>query len=307
MLDVFASCGESSPPPRHVARRTFLSRLAALPLGVSLLGSVASAAAPTAPARADRERVRAVLLSATTLAGGTSLGHAAEGLTELFGDIDRLLLINFASLPADRDAYAARMQRDFDRLVPGIEVDSLHQVPVGKAADAIRRADAVFVSGGNTFLLLRELYDRFVVELLRERVLGGMPYAGSSAGANLAGRTIGTTNDFPLVDIPTRRALGILPGVFNPHHPDPANEGDFASRQWKIRQYATHHPDEAVIGVTDPGYLQIRGDELTLAGREALATVQLADRSTQVSPGERGNLSNALEALRADSNGGQAS
>jgi dipeptidase E len=212
------------------------------------------------------------------------LEHAAEALRELYGSNKRILLINFASLPDDRDAYAIRMQKDFQRIDPEFRVDSLHQAKLEDAARVVREAEAFFVSGGNTFLLLRELYDRSVVKLLRERVLAGAPYAGSSAGSNIAGTCIGTTNDFPITDIPTRRSLGLFQGLYNPHHPE-EEAADFGSRQWKIRNYARYNPGETIVGVPNAGMLRVRGDKVTLLGDGAVALVQKGATAERVATG----------------------
>lgn len=287
-----------SDTQRSPGRRSFVKSLAA---ATALAGGGAwrgfAASDPGSPGNLDRSRVRALLMSATTLAGKGSMEHAREQLGEIFGDTRDLLLINFASLPEDRDAYEARMQRDFEKIKGDISVRSLHRAPAAQAAEVVRSAKAFFVSGGNTFLLLRELYDRNVVELLRERVLSGVPYAGSSAGSNIAGSVIGTTNDFPLVDIPTRRSLGILPAVFNPHHPEETESTGFASRQWKIGQYCRYHPEETVMGVTNPGLIRIQGGSCSLVGDGGSAFLQRADQKVVVEPGSGRSLAEALQAL----------
>ncbi|MFO7726005.1 MAG: dipeptidase PepE [Oceanipulchritudo sp.] len=276
------------------SRRRFLKKLT----GVSMAGMASlplSAQTWIPSGKTPRlDRVNALLISATTVAGKTSLEHARSGLRDLYGERRRILLINFASLPEDRDAYAVRMQRDFARIDEGFEIASLHAVDPREAGRAIREAEGFFVSGGNTFLLLRELYDRFVVDLLRERVLQGVPYAGSSAGSNLAGEVIGTTNDFPMTDIPTRRSLGLFPGVYNPHHPD-LDDPLFGSRQWKIGQYAAYNSGETVVGVTDDGMLRVKGDRITLLGEDAAAALVHRDgRKARVVPPDSRDVSGAF-------------
>jgi dipeptidase E len=299
MVFVKAEGKSAADLPKSPVRRKLMAALAAAPLiGASGL-SAAAAGTGGMPKTASRERIRALMISATTLSGRGSLEHAAEELRDLYADVSRILLINFASLPEDRDAYAVRMQRDFSRIDERFKVDSLHAVKIAEARRVVREAEAVFVSGGNTFLLLRELYDRDCVELLSERVFGGLPYAGSSAGSNLAGIEIGTTNDFPITDVPTRRSLGILAAVFNPHHPDADEEAAYGSRQWKIRQYARYNPDKPVLGVTNAGLVRIRGEELTQRGVDGLATVQLGSRHTVVTGRETGNISSAMDSLRS--------
>lgn len=263
-------------------RRAFLKSVSALAVAGLAPMPLAGREGPDA---GDRSRINALLISATTMKGKTSLEHALEPLQEVYGSVGRILLINFASLPEDRENYAVRMQRDFRRIDPQIIVDSLHRVDVAKAAEAVRNADAFYVSGGNTFLLLRELYDRNVVGLIRERVYSGVPYAGASAGSNIGGLCIGTTNDFPITDVPTRRSLGLFPGVYNPHHPE-EGEAEFESRQWKIRQYARYNPEETVVGVPDAGMLRIRGENMTLLGEGAMAFVQEGNDSRRVRSGE---------------------
>lgn len=274
-----------------------MGAMAALPLACATGLSAASPAPVTSP-KVFRDRVHALLISSTTLSGSGSLEHAADELRAVFADVSRILLINFASLPEDRDAYAARMQRDFTAIDKRFKVDSLHTVDPKDAPQAVREAEAVFVSGGNTFLLLRELYDRDCVGLLSERARAGMPYAGSSAGSNLAGIEIGTTNDFPITDVPTRASLSLFDGVYNPHHPDASEDAAFGSRQWKIRQYARYNPDKPVLGVTNAGLVRVRGNELTQSGKGGLVTVQLAAGHTVVTGEEPGNISAALQALK---------
>ena len=157
------------------------------------------------------------------------------------------------------------MKREFAQIGPGYKVKSLHAIPADQRLAAVRDTEGFDVSGGNTFLLLRELYDDDLLVAIRERVLQGTPYVGSSAGSNIAGQFIGTTNDFPITDIPTRRALGLMAANFNPHHPDQiAEEAEFGSRQYKIGEYVAYNQDEVVIGVTNPGMPRIQGNKLSL-------------------------------------------
>jgi|TARA_B110000495_G_C23029877_1_gene613009 dipeptidase E len=247
------------------------------------------------PTFEQRQQVNALLISGTTNPGQTALEHAREAIAETFGDSKTILLINFASLPEKRDAYLTRMQGLFAEIGPGYEMHSLHDIELDRCAEAVKSAEGFYVSGGNTFLLLRELYDRDVLDLIGERVLGGVPYIGSSAGSNIGGQVIGTTNDFPLVDVPTRLSLGFLPAVFNPHHPDPAlDKIQFEARQWKIGEYTRYHENEAVIGVTNPGMLRIRGDEISLVGIGATAFVHSDGEKQVITSTEVGEVSMVL-------------
>ncbi len=173
----------------------------------------------------------------------------------------QVALVLHASHPQDRDAMEARLQTAF-RHLGDHEAFSLHHGEPAEAAARLAEADAVFTGGGDTFWLLRELYETKQIPLLRERVLAGMPYGGSSAGANVTGLVIGTTNDFPVVDVPTRQALGILPAVINPHHPLPTDATGHAERTAKVFNYLKFNPGEAVLGLPDRTMVRLHGGEL---------------------------------------------
>lgn len=277
-----------------MGRRGFLASVAGL-------ASYAAVPASVFRERSDHSNTRALLISSTTLAGHGSLEHARPYLAALYTGVRDLLLINFASLPQDRDAYEKRMQRDFRQVDDTLRVTSLHRIAKADAAHRIQTAEAVFVSGGNTFLLLRELYDRRAVDVLRARVASSMPYAGSSAGSNIAGTVIGTTNDFPLVDVPTRQSLGILPALYNPHHPDPEeDEAGFKSRQWKIAQYTSYDEDATVVGVTNPGMIRMEGGCIELAGKGGKAFVRRGDRERILRTNGDRDLAAAFAGLAAE-------
>ena len=269
-------------------------------LFLALSGCMENSVTDTLPSDNQRENVNALLLSATTNPGQKSLEHAKADIAKTFGSVNRILLINYASLPDKRDGYAKRMKREFAQIGPGYTVKSLHAIPADQRLAAVRDTEGFYVSGGNTFLLLRELYDGDLLVAIRERVLQGTPYVGSSAGSNIAGQFIGTTNDFPITDIPTRMALGLMAANFNPHHPDQiAEEVEFDSRQYKIGEYVAHNQDEMVIGVTNPGMLLIEGNKLSLRGEGGAAYISYREEQETVSSLADGEISRAVESLRS--------
>lgn len=136
----------------------------------------------------------------------------AENMRSFFGPVRKLLFVPYAL--ADHDRYVQTMlERGINA---GYELDGLHRH--ADPVQAVRQAEAIFVGGGNTFRLLATLYRLQLLELIRERVRSGMPYLGVSAGANLAGPTIRTTNDMPIVQPPSFDALGLVPFQINPHY-----------------------------------------------------------------------------------------
>jgi dipeptidase E len=150
----------------------------------------------------------------------------------------------------------------------GLAVDSLHEG--GDRVSARRMVEgarAVFTGGGNTFRLLASLYDLDLIGLLRERALGGLPYAGSSAGSNLACPTVRTTNDMPIVEPPSLGALALVPFQINPHYldPDPGSTHQGETREDRIREYLEEN-EQPVVGLREGALLRIEGDRSRLLG-----------------------------------------
>ena len=174
-----------------------------------------------------------------------------------------IALVLHATLPAEQDRMEARLQEAFQNLV-GAKALSLHRLnPAGQKA-LLESADGIFVGGGETFVLLGELYRSGQLELIRKRVAAGVPYGGSSAGANVAGLLIGTTNDFPVAEIPSRKALGVFPAVINPHHPTPATKAEHEARAGKIKIYLQFNPDETVLGLANASIARLHDGKVTL-------------------------------------------
>lgn len=205
---------------------------------------------------------RLLLVSNSTLHGSGYLDHCAAQIEDFLGKgVARVLFIPFAL--RDRDDYAAQARARFARM--GYELDSLHD-----AADhrtAVITAAAVFTGGGNTFRLLRQLYELDLIEALRARVLSGMPYIGSSAGSNIAGLTIGTTNDMPIVEPPSFRALQLVPFNLNPHYldPDPDSKHMGETREKRIEQFHEEN-SQPVVGLREGSMLRREGERLSLLG-----------------------------------------
>ncbi|XP_054827026.1 alpha-aspartyl dipeptidase-like [Eublepharis macularius] len=166
---------------------------------------------------AGRRRRRLLLVSNSTLHGGGYLEHVRPPLRRFLGpDVKRILFVPYAL--RDRDAYAKMARETFESL--GYALDSIHESP--DPGEAVRKAEAIFIGGGNTFRLLKVLYDNGLIPLIRKRVLeDGIPYVGSSAGTNVATISIHTTNDMPIVYPPSLLALGLVPFNINPHYLDP--------------------------------------------------------------------------------------
>ena len=149
------------------------------------------------------------------------------------------------------------------------------------------RADAIAVGGGNTFHLLRALYRVSAVELIRERVLSGMPYVGWSAGSNVACPTIRTTNDMPIVEPPTLKALGLLPFQINPHYTDAHLEGHMGeTRDERLSEFTHANPGVRVLGLREGTMLRVEGDEITLLGGKPARLFVKGETPRDIDPAE---------------------
>jgi dipeptidase E len=202
-----------------------------------------------------------LLVSSSVTHGTGYLDHCEDAVRAHFAGAEKILFVPYAL--HDRDGYAAKACGRFAEM--GITCTSIHE-----AADpvaAVRETDGVFIGGGNTFRLLKTLCDLGLVGPLRERVAGGMPYMGTSAGSNVAGLTIRTTNDMPIVEPPSFEALALAPIQLNPHYldhdPDSRHQGE--SRDQRLREYLEEN-EGPVIAIREGAWLVIRGESISLGG-----------------------------------------
>lgn len=205
--------------------------------------------------------MRLLLLSSSAIHGSGYLDWAEADIREFLGRSTRVLFVPYAL--ADRDAYSETARQRFERM--GYELYAIHQED--DPARAVGRADVIFIGGGNTFRLLKALYDELILELIGERVREGMPYIGASAGTNMACPTIKTTNDMPIVQPPSFNALGLLPFQINPHYldPDPSSTHKGETREERLRQYLEEN-DTPVLGLREGSLLWVEKQKVILRG-----------------------------------------
>ena len=208
-----------------------------------------------------KDSSRLLLLSTSTVFGGGYLEYAAAEVRDFLGPIGRVLFVPFAL--HDQTAYAARVRDRFKTM--GFELESLHDVSNVKTS--VESAEAIFIGGGNTFRLLKSLYDLDLLGAIRRRVEEGAPYMGSSAGSNVAGPTIRTTNDMPIVQPPSFDALGLVPFQINPHYldPDPGSTHMGETREERILQFLEEN-ETPVIGLHEGAILRLEDGACELKG-----------------------------------------
>lgn len=224
---------------------------------------------------------RLLLVSTSTTFGTGYLDHCAEAIAAHFAGARRVLFVPFALF--DRDAYAAKARARFQAL--GFGLDALHRE--ADPAQAIQRAEALFIGGGNTFRLLRDLRCLGLLEPIARRVRDGMPYLGTSAGSNVAGPTICTTNDMPIVDPGGFEALGLVPFQLNPHYldPDPHSKHMGETREKRLQEYLEEN-ERPVVGLREGGWIECRGEKSFLLRGAPRARLFLRGREPfEVEPG----------------------
>ena len=204
---------------------------------------------------------RVLLISNSTLYGSGYLDHAASEIRDFLGDIKGVLFVPYALY--DRDAYAALARERFQKM--GYDLTSIHTSP--NPGDAVAEAESVFIGGGNTFRLLKALYDFDVLDPIRQRVNNAMPYIGSSAGSNVAGPTIKTTKDMPIVQPQSFDALGLVPFQISPHFqdPDPNSQHMGETQEERILQFLEEN-DTPVAGLREGAMVRIENGATTLKG-----------------------------------------
>jgi dipeptidase E len=205
---------------------------------------------------------RLLLMSTSTVFGTGYLEHGFGEFREFLGSRKRVLFVPYAL--ANHDGYADKARAAFASI--GYALDSIHKA--ASVNEAIGAAEAVFVGGGNTWRLLKALYDLDLMAILRARVLdGSLLYAGASAGSNLASPTIKTTNDMPIVEPQSFRALDLVPFQINPHYLDPdlGSKHMGETRETRIREFLEEN-DTPVIALREGAILRVEGESIVLKG-----------------------------------------
>jgi dipeptidase E len=203
--------------------------------------------------------MRALLMSNSTNAGGRLLGHAHEALSELLGGVDRLVFVPFAL--SDHDGYTEEVRQALSHLV---DVVGAHTLSLAE----IETAPAYFVGGGNTFRLLKRLQDDGSADIIRARAARGTPYIGASAGTCIAGPSVRTTNDMPIVQPRTLSALGLLSFHVNCHYlGTPAGPRQFMgeTRDERLEQFLEEN-DSVVVALREGAWLEVHDAVVRVGG-----------------------------------------
>jgi dipeptidase E len=210
---------------------------------------------------------RLLLLSNGQQGGMAPLEHARAEIDEILAGARTVAFVPYASVRREYDRYV-------DAVAPALGGAERQVSGIHAAADpvtAIRAADAIAVGGGNTWQLLRMVREQGLLPVIRERVVGGVPFIGWSAGANLACPTIGTTNDMPITDAGGTDALRLIGWQINPHYVHgnpPGFEGE--TREERILEYLELHREVIVTGLREGTMFRIDGRTVRYRGPETV-------------------------------------
>lgn len=205
-----------------------------------------------------------IIASTSTLHGGDYLEYLLPELSLHFEHCKTILFIPFARPGGiSHEEYTAKVAMAFTKI--NKEVKGIHEFE--DFSTAIKNAEAIFTGGGNTFLLVTQLYKNNIMTLLADTVKSGTPYLGTSAGSNICGLTMQTTNDMPIIYPPSFHTLGLVPFNLNPHYldPDTLSKHMGESRETRINEFHSFSTIP-VLGLREGSWLDVKGNVTTLKG-----------------------------------------
>jgi dipeptidase E len=205
-----------------------------------------------------------IIASTSTVHNQDFLEYLLPNVKLLFKDCKEVLFIPYARPSGiSHDHYTNKVQRAFKKI--NLSIKGIHEYNDLKFA--LQNAQAIYVGGGNTFLLVSELYNHEIMSTLRDIIKKGTPYLGTSAGSNIAGVNMQTTNDMPIVYPPSYTTLGILPFNINPHYLD-TNENSHhmgETRETRIHEFLQFN-STPVVGLREGSWIEVKGEKFTLKG-----------------------------------------
>ena len=206
-----------------------------------------------------------IIASTSTLHDGDYLDYLFLELISHFANCDTILFIPYARPGGiSHDEYTTKVSIAFKKI--NKKVVGLHEF--SNPIEALKNAQGIFTGGGNTFLLVSQLYKNNVITTLKEVLNLGIPYLGTSAGSNITGLSMQTTNDMPITYPPSFETLGILPFNLNPHYLDADLQSKHMgeTRETRIKEFHAFN-NTPVLGLREGSWLDVAGEEIILKGK----------------------------------------
>lgn len=230
--------------------------------------------------------MKLLLISNSTNAGEEYLRYPMPEIGRFLQGVREIVFVPYAAVTFSYDAYERKVQARLDEA--GIRVRSVHRAE--DPARLVGDAEAVCVGGGNTFALAKKMQELGLMHAILQKIEAGTPYVGWSAGSNVACPTICTTNDMPIVQPESFRAIGAVKFQINPHYLD-ANPAGHAgeTREQRILEYIAANPDRWVAGLREGCMLRYEDQRLELLGSRPMRMFKMGIEPFEVQPG--GDLS----------------
>ncbi len=205
-----------------------------------------------------------IIASTSTLHGGDYLDYLLPTLEQHFVNCETIIFIPYARPGGiSHDEYTEKVRSAFSKL--GKKIVGLHTFE--NPVKAIQSAQGIFTGGGNTFLLVTQLYQNNVMEVLSKVIENGIPYLGCSAGSNITGISMQTTNDMPIIYPPSFKTLGAIPFNLNPHYLDADLQSKHMgeTRETRIKEFHAFN-STPVLGLREGSWLDVKGSSIILRG-----------------------------------------
>ncbi len=229
---------------------------------------------------------RLLIVSTSKIHGSAYMEYIREEVLDFFSGVKTLTFIPYARPGGiSHDGYTDIVR---EALGPfGMEIKGLHEYNNPK--EAVANAEGLFTGGGNTFQLVKTLYELDLMDAISNAVNGGVPYMGSSAGSNITGLSMRTTNDMPIVYPPSFDTLGLVPFNINPHYldPDPNSKHQGETRETRIKEFH-HFNDQPVVGLREGSWLRVEGEDIQLKGEHYARIFEKGKDPWEMPPGEFG-------------------
>lgn len=224
-----------------------------------------------------------LLASTSVIYGGKYLEYLTLEIQMLFQGIDEIVFIPFARPNGMSHEEYTEMAKEYFISI-GIGVKGLHEFEDQK--EALKTAKGFFTGGGNTFLLVKTLHELGLMNLLAAQIKSGKPYLGTSAGSNIAGVNMKTTNDMPIVYPPSFDCMALVPFNLNPHYldPTPGLKHNGETRETRIKEFLTQN-NTKVIGLREGNWIRRIGDKITTEGSEQTRLFERGKEPYEIPPG----------------------
>ena len=224
-----------------------------------------------------------LLISNSTNAGEQYLQYPIKNIASFLEGVTEVVFVPYAAVTFSYAAYEAKVQARFDEI--GIKVCSVHRAKDPRKM--IREAQAICVGGGNTFALTKKMQEQGLITAIRRKIADGTPYVGWSAGSNVTCPTICTTNDMPIVQPESFKAIGAVKFQINPHYLDANPEGHAGeTREQRIMEYIEANPRRWVVGLREGCMLHVHDGKMDLIGSRPMRIFKKGVETYEVNAGD---------------------